>query len=285
MANVTQVSWIDSDEVADLVRQLQGPAKVPDTGAWELHTQPLGVEPPSVPAFSLAPDPQAVEVAPAVHEAEVAPLAEEVPAAYEPPPAPPLSMPSAVVRTDPFGAEMEAPEIERIRQQLRELRQRAQNAGVMPAQEVASETPPPEPSVASGSPVVIQAAPMPTFVVPDGPLGGRLQAFHQWASGVFESADVLLLDSYGDVLEGNSPLVHLAMSSVMAWQTSQRMNPARAMEEGVGMERTLPDGRIMTVMPVQSDQGTVSLIVIAAGHIPDELRATACAALLAALHF
>ncbi|MBL9115356.1 MAG: hypothetical protein JNJ83_10155 [Verrucomicrobiaceae bacterium] len=271
MATVTQVSWIDSDEVADLLRQLQGPAQAPQAGAWELHTQPL--EPSaaqSVPAFSLAPDEN------------------------QPPPTAALAPSAPLVQPSPFGDEVDSPELDRIRQQLRELRQRAQKAGVIQSNEpVPSSIPETEHAEPPTSPIVVEpalalpspfslAAPAP-FVVPHGEIGDRLRAYHAWASKTLGTTEVLVLDSFGDVLEGQTPFVHLAISSLMAWQSDQRVNPAQAMGNFMGVERTLPNGGIMTLMPVHSRHGMVSVAVISPASLPMDLRDAVTSALRSAV--
>ena len=195
------------------------------------------------------------------------------------------------------------PEIDRIRQQLRALRQKAQNSGMIqpggapatPIEVVRDVAPAPVQQPMASAPVTappIQIqVPEPTeaqrllrpFQVPVAGLGDRLKAVHAWATAETLSKEVLLVDEFGDVLEGSSPQAAMVVSSLMAWHSQQRVDPAVAMQEMPRIEHHLVNGRYMTILPVRSKYGAVSIAVLTQGRMPEMIMAQVRNALLAAI--
>ncbi len=275
MAAVTQVSWIDPDEVADLVRQLQGPAHAPEAGAWELHTLPL-TDAPAAPAFTLDPvDP-------------LDPLSAV---------GPDIEPPVAAAATDPFQDLQNAPEIDLIREQLRQLRQRAQKAGIIhptgePPPQLPAENPPPVPELeitapsapaAPSEPPPEPVAALPAFVIPGSGLGARLASFQAWARDAFNTPNVMLVDEFGDVIEGKSVHADLVISGVMAWHSQHRVDPAQMMNDAQRIVRPLPDGQTANILPVRSRYGSVSVCIISNEPLTEAAVGETRANLLAAI--
>ena len=104
-----QVSWIDSEHLKGLLQQLQDatPAPTADPQAWETHTLPDSPQPPAL-AVAPLPEPPAAEA-----------------------PVPPPASDSA-----------SAPEVARIRDRLREVRERAEAAGLLKKSEPVAATAP-----------------------------------------------------------------------------------------------------------------------------------------------
>jgi hypothetical protein len=148
-----QVSWIDPNEVRSLLMQITGPVTSPGPTAWETHTYPLGEAQPqatdlaarlplqAAPAFPPtpltppAPAPQPVAPPPA---AEATVQAAPTPQALTITPAPsvePVQKAASVDQIKPIQEATQSAnaELERIRQRLRELRERAQQSGVISA--------------------------------------------------------------------------------------------------------------------------------------------------------
>lgn len=311
MADGTPVSWIDPDEVADLVRQLQGPAQKPQPGAWELHTLPMEAM-PSGPAFSLAPDDDMVPSLAPEEESNQDGIALPVDEPSEemgpvdgfaPVEATPVDVSPAGV--DPFEEAMEesgAAEIDRIRHQLRLLRQQAQAAGVIAAPP--TPTAPPVAEVEAPATEVVEMAQVfacdkpepevaqapasgettfPPLQLPEAGLGDRLQAVCSWAIACTGSDEVVLIDEFGDVLCGHSEQISLVLSALMAWQSGLRNDPMQALSAASSVERPMPDGRRIVFVPVRSQYGVVNLAMVRKAPLPEQMAATLAHALLGAI--
>jgi hypothetical protein len=130
-----QVSWIDSDQLNGLLKQLKGatPEVTPTPQAWEMHTLPdtfdglakgaeALVNPAPEPSVETPPEPK-VEVPIATAKVEAKPVeAKPVEA--------PREVEEGVNETAPVS-EGVAPAVERIRDRLREVRERAERAGLL----------------------------------------------------------------------------------------------------------------------------------------------------------
>ena len=247
-----QVSWIDPNEIRDLLAQLEGPPPKPAVipSEWEVHN--LGIVP--------APEAPSILQTPPVAErpAQVA--------------APVTPAPSSESRPAPVGMDLD-----RIRERLQALRTQAREAGMLPRVETASAIAPapvtaapvrpvaelpavpelPQPAAATNpsyeplfgataapvvrrltvplqpaAPPVVPALPVmppdaPPFVVPALGLSDRLNAFALWARERLKTTEVLLVDDYGDVLWGGHAQTPLALSAMMAWQAAQRSSASR----------------------------------------------------------
>jgi len=269
MAEDTPVSWIDAAEVADLVRQLQGPAQPPAPGAWELHTLPPEAK-ATGPAWSLMPDEEEQQEAEQEAPYEAVPVQTGFePVVVDEPELPALDSEGMEQALDDGATS----EIERIRHQLRMLRQRAEEAGVVaaPAPQQMDDAAP------------LEEVRVPVLELPDTGLGDRLHALCEWAQRATESDEVVLVGEFGDVIAGASTQISLLLSELMAWQSSLRDDPALALTSTTCTGRPMPDGRCFAFIPVRSSYGGVTLSLVLRGNVTDELAEQLAAGLVRAL--
>ena len=332
-----QVSWIDPDEVRDLLRQIEGPRQGSSASGWEVHTLP------AAPMAERPAKPQILPESPAPAPRPASPaLDEEVPAS-------------------PANAELW-----RIRERLRALRDKAQMAGILtrsPAGNTPALTPEapqaraefhpvaaPEPAADGGhltevgterqaviwpsepdfsdeevpeapqapaaganpfarmgqpsafeplfaAPAPPLAKPMskpasmlptmvaasPPFVVSPLGLSERLNGLGAWVCARLGTQEVLLVDDYGDVLWGAQGQTALVISTMMAWHSAQRASATSIAPQGINpqrIDRSLGPKRVLTVLPVLTRYGVVSLAVIQDKPVSDS-DATAIRAALA----
>lgn len=164
-----QVSWIEPDQLRDLVGQLQSPAAAGESIAWELHTLP-----------EMATNaPPSLEVAD--HDLWVPDLSPEVEIGSDPteepveetmfPSAPP---PPPTTGTEETAAPPGEPELDRIRQKLQAIRRRAIEAGLLAHIQPAGPSPEQAPEAAVTAHKV--EAPAPQVPAPPRPGAFRLPA-------------------------------------------------------------------------------------------------------------
>jgi hypothetical protein len=133
-----QVSWIDPNEVRALLQRIAGPVSTPGSAAWETHTIPDGPEKkqplpqPQATVLSEPPSPT-----PVVEIGTPEAPKEETP--FQPAPAfqPAASTSEADTAAFQQAASIASDELERIRQRLRALRERAEQTGVLSSQQMA----------------------------------------------------------------------------------------------------------------------------------------------------
>jgi len=332
-----QVSWIDPDEVRDLLRQIEGPRQGSSVSGWEVHT---------LPAAPMAERPAKPQILP------------ESPA--------PVPRPASPVLDEEVSASPANAELWRIRERLRALRDKAQMAGILtrspagstpalapeapearaefqpvPAREPAAQggqlteagkereaviwpsepdlndeegpEPPPAPTAVEGPfarmghhsafeplfaapappltkpmskpesmlPTVVAASP--PFVVSPLGLSERLNGLGAWVCARLGTQEVLLVDDYGDVLWGAQGQTALVISTMMAWHSAQRASATSMTPQGIKpqrIDRSLGPKRVLTVLPVLTRYGVVSLAVIQDRPVSDA-DATAIRAALA----
>jgi hypothetical protein len=265
MAEGTPVSWIDQDEVADLVRQLQGPAAPPAPGAWEIHTLPAETKEPG-PAWSLMAEDasEPLQVQESASEEKI----NEEPAVVMPGFEPVAEVGTIFPAAASVGLEValddgSTSEIERIRHQLRMLRQHAEATGVVASSptENAVEM---QPSVSDEV-----SEDLPQLELPEAGLGNRLEAVCTWAQHGTRSDEAVVVGEFGDVISGASSHISLVLSELMAWQSSLREDPAQTLSAVRAVQRMMPDGRRMTLIPVRSSYGGVTLVLLGGDGISD----------------
>lgn len=270
-----QVSWIDSDQLKGLLERLGDsvPQAKSGTQAWETHTMPeAGVEPVLMEEEAAVSEevgqawgvaevevkPEEVEASEAVSEAE-----EEVE--------------SGVV--EGVKHEEVAPEVARIRDRLREVRERAEAAGLLKR--------PVPPLAAVVAPVVVEvAATMGTkdedededevavvpeagvaeeegyFEVPVGSVVERVEAFSQWAHLRLDPGELVLLDEHGDVLWGAQAKGALILSAMMAANALSRSSAVGACQVGREVVRqVLSSGGQLAVLSCDTQAGLIHLAV------------------------
>jgi hypothetical protein len=268
-----QVSWIDSDQLKGLLERLGDsvPQAKSGTQAWETHTMPeagvervlrdeaAGVREEVGQAWGVAEvevKPEEVEASEAVSEAE-----EEVE--------------SGVV--EGVKHEEVAPEVARIRDRLREVRERAEAAGLLkrPVPPLAAVVAPVAPVVMevaeTMAPKVEEEVVMPEvgvaeeegyFEVPVGSVVERVEAFSQWAHLRLDPGELVLLDEHGDVLWGAQAKGALILSAMMAANALSRSSAVGACQVGREVVRqVLSSGGQLAVLSCDTQAGLIHLAV------------------------
>lgn len=266
-----QVSWIDSDQLKGLLERLGDsvPQAKSGTQAWETHTMPeAAVEP--VLMEEEAEVSEEVGQAWGVAEEEVRQEVAESEALAED------EVELGVVE----GGKHEevAPEVARIRDRLREVRERAEAAGLLKR-----PVPPLAAVVAPVTPVVMEiAAPMVPkveeevavvpeagiaeeegyFEVPVGSVVERVEAFSQWAHRRLDPGELVLLDEHGDVLWGAQAKGALILSAMMAANALSRSSAVGACQvEREVVRQVLSSGGQLAVLSCDTQAGLIHLAV------------------------
>lgn len=307
-----QVSWIEPDQLRDLVGQLQRPAGKANNLAWELHTLPnpaglgareLGIEDgdlwlpdekssPSAPAVP-ASDPADELFSPTI---AVEDLRHEV-AAPSPEPEQPVE-PSAEEMAEPPTEQPK--ELNRIREKLQAIRERAIEAGLLAHVGVTTEArveeleppvvepePPPAPPAAEvtesllpvsspfalAEPVpepapIIASPPSSSFEAPPGTLADRLEAFASWTGRQLGLNDLLVVDDHGDILFGMHEHAGLVVSAMMACKATMRSSALGAAGLSNIIEQPISIDRMLVIVPCETSYGTLSIAFVHEGGFP-----------------
>lgn len=256
-----QVSWIDPDELARLASELNGPLPSAEPPvSWDLNTIP------ELTADALMP--QSIGAAP------IAPV-------------------NPVAEVHETSAPANHPALDHIREKLRAIRSRAQDAGILPKREEAPApvelptAPPPAPAVqapVSYSPEPIPApvsespaplaAPAPSstpsaqaFLNLDGSITERLASFMTWAERYAPSKEILLVDDHGELLWGNPSHPELALSAILAANVSLR-DGVNSMTQQSATSLKLAEDKNLTVMPCATRLGLVTLALLNSDPTP-----------------
>ncbi len=270
-----QVSWIDSDQLKGLLERLGDsvPQAKSGTQAWETHTMPeAGVEPVLMEEEAAVSE----EVGQAWGVAEVEVKPEEVEASEAEAEAED-EVESGVV--EGVKHEEVAPEVARIRDRLREVRERAEAAGLLKR-----PMPPLAAVVAPVAPVVMEVAETMGmkgeeedevvvtdagvaeeegyFEVPVGSVVERVEAFSQWAHRRLDPGELVLLDEHGDVLWGAQAKGALILSAMMAANALSRSSAVGACQVGREVVRqVLSSGGQLAVLSCDTQAGLIHLAV------------------------
>ena len=296
-----QVSWIDTDQLKGLLARLGDsvpPAK-PGTQTWETHTMPESlVDAEPVPVVGN--DAVATAKAVPVEEEEVvgweaaATVAEQMAKA---------AVGEPVTECQEASPEEVAPEVARIRDRLREVRERAEAAGLLKRQRPVAATvetpvPPVEasvpetaaPEVTPPEPVAeVKEAPIAEdeasyFEVPVGSVVERLEAFAQWANHRVKPGELVLLDEHGDVLWGTQAKGALILSAMMAANALSRSTAAGACQgEPAVIRQVLRGGSELAVLSCPTRAGLVHLAVEHPARLGDEAMRIMGQALVSAI--
>ena len=117
------------------------------------------------------------------------------------------------------------------------------------------------------------------FVPPALGLSDRIGALANWAISRLGTEEVLLVDDYGDVLWGGNQHTALVLAAMMAWHSAQRANAESACSEPERIDKEIGSGRHLTVIPVRTRYGNVSLAAICVTPINDDEARSVRAAL------
>lgn len=273
-----QVSWIDSDELKGLLERLGDsvPQAKPGTQTWETHTMPAAVV---APEANLVEEETVVgeEVGggwgaaeDVVTESALPPVEDEYEDEEEGP------MESA--RVGEVG-----PEVARIRDRLREVRERAEAAGLLKR-----PMPPMMPVVVEevleqGGGEILEEVAVVTemtevvevvevvekvedeggyFEVPVGSVVERVEAFSQWVHGRLAPGELVLLDENGDVLWGAQAKGALILSAMLAANALSRSSAMGACQvEREVVRQVLGSGAQLAVVSCETQAGLIHLAV------------------------
>jgi hypothetical protein len=245
-----QVSWIDPEELARLAAELNGPLPSAEPPAsWDLSTLP------ELSADALMP-----------HLNHALPAGRH--SAFDPSPEsdyPETPAPTAHAQLD------------HIREKLRAIRTRAQDAGLLPKPEAPPAEQPPAPpapaapeiapaSVAAPTTPAPEAAPASppasphAFLNLDGTLTERLGSFMAWAQTYAPSKEILLVDDHGELLWGNPSHPELALSAVLAANVQMRTGAHAVAPQAANLN--LGKDRHLTVLPCTTRLGLVTLAIL-----------------------
>jgi len=259
-----QVSWIDSEYLTSLLNDLgeATPEAKPeslDQVRTDLieddYTPPAGlVAPMPLPRTEPTPAPTPTVATSPVEAVEPTPtLAPE---------------PDCDAEEEGLGRsdEIVAPEVERIRDRLRAVRERAEAAGLLrrvavspPA--LAAEGRLTAPSGSAFAPPLAARPPVepslpgeaePAFEVPTGSIADRLDRFAHWVRQHFSANELLLLDEQGDVLWGAQAKADLVLSVMLAARAASRSSAARAVGH--------PPAHLVSHQALGESKGTLSVL-------------------------
>ncbi|MDB6005241.1 MAG: hypothetical protein JWR15_2228 [Prosthecobacter sp.] len=299
-----QVSWIDPDRIKALVAQITpediSVGKAPTM--VEIDTTPAPLPETMAESWGFAMDwtepalnssPAAAEIADALSAEPTSPEPQAEMEEEEEMDEPAASLPNPAA----------ALPLNRIRDKLRAIRQRATEAGILtrttevvsaPVSEEAATPPPPADErdgdrVEAGACTDEAAAKMepqaPAFEVPHGSRDVRLSAFAAWARKVLheDGGHVLVMSDDGEVLWGGEAKAGLVLSTMMAWGAAIRASAMSACETPPVIHQPLASGNVLTVIPCETAVGMVHAAVAAPSGLTLEqaqlLRGALCAAM------
>lgn len=307
-----QVSWIDAERLKALVAKIAPPE-------CDLTAEPAAVEFPTVatnaPSAAVAEwgavaqwmepateAPSAYSVTPAVAHASTPPAVVMVPEAEDD-----QDQDVMVSEDDEHGNHLHNPAaalpLSRIRDKLRAIRQRATEAGILTrvsevvqaaaAAEPVTDAPAAAESVedhgrgsASETKIEPKATPSaPPFTIPHGSLEERLTAFAGWARQVLheDGGHVLVLSDDGEVLCSGEANAGLVLSTMMVWGAAIRASACSAGDTPPVIRQLLASGKVLTVIPCETDNGMIHVAVAASVGLSDELTLVLRRALHAAM--
>jgi len=218
---------------------------------------------------------------------------------------PPQELTSSPPKDDAFEEPFDLPHapsempLNRIRDKLRAIRQRATAAGILVRANEAGSSPvaedvqttvvsndnhsvsePPASSVPA-----VSVSDVPEFQIPQGPREERLAAFASWARQVLHEhgGHVLVMSDEGEVLWGGDAKAGLLLSTMMAWSAAIRSNAVSACGQATVFRQPLASGNVLTVIPCETTAGTIHAAVAAPAPLSDEVAALLRNALCATL--
>ena len=243
-----QISWIDPDVLRNLAIQLQDPTLVKEVSAWGMNSMP---ELALLNEFDNDPGARAVAEAPTSH------------------------LSNAIV-------DEKAAQIAHIRNQLRSIREKAQQAGLLTPQNkeespilkdeaITPATPlaPVEidPPVIPTQPTQVESA---TFLALDGTMAERMESFAKWIARLVDSDELLLIDDHGGLLYGSPSRSDLTMSALMALNSEQRSTAQTVGKPPEVLRTKLNEERELSLFPCPTRFGVVTLVIVNTTGIPSE---------------
>jgi hypothetical protein len=227
-----QVSWIDADQVTALAEGLR---------------RGLAINSPSPDA-----------------ETGTAPLIDDPTSLVFPdePEHLPESMAEVMV------AEEHQPVLNDFRARLQAIRDRAIQAGLIPAQ----------------MPVIaLPEVELPPFDPQSGEVPHRLAAFIDWAQPALVDSEIFIVDDQGDLHWGSPASSGLVLSAIMAWGAASRMSALAAYETVEPLRQTLATGRHLAVIPCTTRLGIMHVAITSPLIVPQRQITALRSALVAAM--
>ncbi|HYF35982.1 MAG TPA: hypothetical protein VD994_11875 [Prosthecobacter sp.] len=278
-----QVSWINPEDVASLAESLRTP---PPAKAEAGAGLPL-LEAEDMAALAEALEGFRVEIE------------EEKPAAEAPREAPPdqedEQEPVPSVAERPPHAEMAGgTDLNALRRRLQEIRERAVDAGLLPAPQAVEppatpklvEEPVSEAAPEDGAPQAIEQAKAPVIVfeVPLGSVTARLEAFAMWAHECVGTDQIFVVDDRGDLLWGPQDQAGLILSTLMAVNAAARASARSACGGAQALHQALPSGMMATILGCETRLGLIQVAVAAAHELTADEAEAVRGALTAAIN-
>ena len=244
-----QVSWIDPDELSRLAAELQSAAPPSAEGDEQ------GIL-PGLLTF-VEPDGSVTLIPP-----------------FQDRPAEPINAEQTGGPNAPV-----APEILHIREQLRLIRERAQQAGLLGVEHAATDATEDLPPPVLASPfqsadlhdsepgTAVTAA---HFLPLEGSMEERLGAFGRWVSRLVASDELVLIDDRGEMIWSSGERSDLTLTALLAVTSALRSHALGVCEPPEIIRNKLGEYRELSVLPCLTKHGLVSLAIVnAAGILPD----------------
>ncbi len=227
-----QVSWIDADQVTALAEGLSwGTAANSPSPAAEIGTAPLIGDSTSL----VFPD-----------EPEHLPE----------------SMAEVMAEDEP------QPVLHDFRARLQAIRDRAIQAGLIPAQ----------------MPVIaLPEVELPPFDPQAGAVPERLAAFIDWTLPGLTDSEIFIVDDQGDLHWGSPASSGLVLSAIMAWGAASRMSALAAYETVEPLRQMLASGRHLAVIPCATRLGIMHVAITSLLLVPQQQITALRSALVAAM--
>ncbi|MGV3664212.1 MAG: hypothetical protein ACO1TE_28830 [Prosthecobacter sp.] len=272
-----QVSWIEADDLKDLLARItpDEPAAAPVPRSWDIMPS---VDPATAASFIITADEPFLKAEPqepftSAPEQEV-PLAKEVPehpASLAPEPA---LAPEAGGPEDPPAPSPAALPLSRIRDKLRAIRQRANEAGILTKAGDSPSAPLPAPEVKAPPAPEPPASLPPWFEVPTGGRQERLAAFAGWTRRILhqDGGHLLVMNDEGELLWGGEAKAGMVLSAMLAWGATLRSSAAAACGSLPVLHQTLASGHVLTAIPCETVNGLLlHAAVVGPARVPDEI--------------
>lgn len=257
-----QVSWIDKDQLQELVARLEQPSSDPavedssSLDSLEIATLPEfggffsedDEEPSATPDLPEPPDESMLPRSPV----PAAPPAEAVEEEAN----------SPADETQPIEQDDVSLPLERIRERLRAIRHRAVEAGLLARQELSSASDKPRSSTPAGD-----SSPEPE---PDS--HNRIA---RWAESVIAALPagntLILLDDHGGVLWANESKPGLILSTLMAIRAGRHANIGELAGEPIVSHHSLPPNHILSIATLNCRSGSVQVAIKGEAPIEPEM--------------
>lgn len=167
-----------------------------------------------------------------------------------------------------FVEEEPQPALNDFRARLQAIRDRAIQAGLIPAKIPA---------------ITVTEVALPPFDPQAGPVPDRLAAFIDWAQPALSDSEIFIVDDQGDLHWGSPASSGLVLSAIMAWGAASRMSALAAYETVEPLRQTLATGRHLAVIPCATRLGIMHVAITSPQLVPQKQITALRSALVAAM--